>query len=213
MFFCRDRLGITSGVEFLQVEDVGRFRFPKPQRVDGFVLVAGDGHVVRHGKQVVRADPTTAGRTGGVVITFGMSVELDRLGVLGTLDLPRVAVAQPVIGGFDLAAILDLLVEHAKLVSNPVSGDGQFEVRATVEKARSQSSQAAVAQTRVQFLLFHFLELQTVVMQGSANRCIEIQVLNRVVQRATEQELERKIVDAAALGLGESITRVSPVLA
>lgn len=98
------------------------------------------------------------------------SIELDRVHDVHALNLPRVAVDQPVVRKLDLIAILDLLVEHpvrvpAPLVSCIWEGKAEKKVspeavapgrvvvaREAVHEARRQAAQPAIAQTRVAFL-------------------------------------------------------------
>jgi hypothetical protein len=71
----------------------------------------------------VGIDPAHHGATAVVLVKIGAATELDALGVLRALQLPGVAVTQPMVRLLDLVAVLDHLAEHPVLVAQPVALD------------------------------------------------------------------------------------------
>ena len=61
--------------------------------------------------------------------------------------------AQPGIGFLDLTPAGNILAKHSVLVANAVADHRQAERRTTVEKAGSESAEAAVAQSGIVLLL------------------------------------------------------------
>jgi hypothetical protein len=65
------------------------------------------------------------------------------------LELPRVAVLQPVVRGLFLAPVDDVLFEHAVVVANTVAAARQRQRRQRVEEAGGKTPQTAVTEARV----------------------------------------------------------------
>jgi len=56
-----------------------------------------------------------------------MPVDANVLGILGTDDFPRVSKLEPVVGAFDLMAIVEFLPEEPELVVDSVSDCGNIQ--------------------------------------------------------------------------------------
>ncbi len=119
-----DRVEVTAGIEFLEVELVRRRGRPQAQRIDDAVLIARDRDIVRNRQHVMRVGPRVARVAPGVLVGGRAATELDRLREFIALDFPRKTLTQPGIRLFDLVAIVDALPEHAVLVADPVADDG-----------------------------------------------------------------------------------------
>ena len=56
-----------------------------------------------------------------VGVVLGVAAPLDEVVHIGLGDLPWVSVDQPVVGLLDLPAVVDLLIENAELVTDPIA--------------------------------------------------------------------------------------------
>src|SRR5688572_25327689 len=74
-------------------------------------------------------------------------------------NLPRIAVAQPVVGRLGLVAVDDVLAEDAVLVTDSVAVEGKAERGRGVEEAGRQAAKTAVAEAGVALTLGESLEL------------------------------------------------------
>ena len=75
-------------------------------------------------------------------------------------QLPRIAVAQPLISDLDLPAVMDGLLEDAVLVANPVTDRRDLQRGEGVHVTRSQASQTAVSKARLLLGLEDRLQIQ-----------------------------------------------------
>ena len=115
-------LNVVTVVEELEVKVGGRLGRPQTHRVDRVVAVAGHRTVVRHGVDGVTVDPL-----GHVVLLDRAAKKVDRYHVLGSRLLPRIAVAEPIVGLLHLPALFDALREDAIVISKTVAVGGQAE--------------------------------------------------------------------------------------
>ena len=72
-------------------------------------------------------------------------------------DLPRVAVIEPVVGGLDLPAVVNLLVEDAEFVANAVTDGRALKGGQRFQVARCEPAKASVAQARLLFAGQHLV--------------------------------------------------------
>jgi hypothetical protein len=79
---------------------------PQAQRVDDVIAVAGDGHVVGHGQDVVRIDPLVRQAPGAAGVGDDAPAEAYFVDALGARYLPGVTVLQPLIGSLGLGAAM-----------------------------------------------------------------------------------------------------------
>ncbi len=121
-----DRARIAAGVEFLEVELVGRRRRPEAQRIHDVIAIARYRHIEGDRKHVVRIDPGKMFFTIGAGANTRPPTESDRLGKFESFHFPRKTFAQPGIGLFNLVAVFEALVKHPVLVADAVADDGQL---------------------------------------------------------------------------------------
>src|SRR5690606_17082129 len=96
----------------------------------------------------------------GVYPRFGLpdaigadkAAKADPVDGFGALELPGVALVEPVLGRLDLPAIVETLAEHAVLVADAVADCRDPQRRKRVEEARRQPAQAAIAKRRVRLV-------------------------------------------------------------
>ncbi len=138
----------------------------------------------------MRVEPAVALRAVFVAPYLAATAEAHPLGVLGALHLPRVAVSKPVIGLLDLAAVLDILPEHAVFIADAVPHHRQLQRGATIQEAGSEAPEAAVTESRVHLLFCQFLEIHTELLHRLAGRTADAEVQKGVSHGAPHQELE-----------------------
>ncbi len=150
------------------------------------------------------------GNAFGIPVELGAAVELDAAGMLGPFQLPGVALAQPVIGLLDLAAVLDALAEHAVLVADAVAHHRQLQGGATIEEAGRQPAEAAVAETGVVLVVDQLFQFQAQPAQHRLGSLAQAEIEQRVVERATHQEFQRQVVGVFGALLLVGIAGVLP---
>ena len=122
--------------------------------------------------------------------------QTDWIADLRPLELPGVAMPQPVVGRLDLAAVMDALREHAVAISQPVAERRQTERGEGVEKARCQAPETAIAQRSVRLALDDVFHRLAGPFGRLAQRLRQLERGHRVGQRAPHQELHRQVVHA-----------------
>lgn len=146
-----------------------------------------------------------------VVIVLGMPAKRHATGVFRPLDLPRVAIAQPVVGVLDLIAILDVLAEHAVLVMNAIAHHRQVQRGAAVHEARGEPTQTAVSQAGVGFFFGEVFQRLAKTVQGLARLVVQPQIEHMVGQRTPDQEFQRQVIGATLARLVARNIGVHPV--
>ena len=142
---------------------------------------------------------------------IGVAAEahVDRL--VGALDLPGEAVAQPRVGQFDLLAVDDALVEEAVLVADAAPVPRQLQGRHGIDEARRQAPQAAVAQARVRLHGDDVVQVEAQIGQGAARQLLHMAVQQVRVQQPSQQELDAEIIDLLRLFRVIAVLRGNPV--
>ena len=118
---------------------------------------------------------------------------------------PRFLVGQPVIRGFDLLAVLvELLLEDAVLVLDAVAECRHAQGSEGVDEAGGQTTQTAVAQTRLVFGVDDFLRVEAQSLHGLIELVGETGVEQCVLQLLAHQELGGQVTD----GLGVAVDHI-----
>ena len=147
--FLRDSFGVTTGIEFFEIELIRGCRFPQSQRIDRIVAVAGNRNIIGNRKHVTAANPKYAIDAVLIDDSLGAPAEMNNLCELLTLQFPGVAVPKPVIGVFHLEAIFDVLTEHAIFVTNAVTDNRKLKSGTTVHETGGQTAETAIPQAGV----------------------------------------------------------------
>ena len=207
-----ERADVVAAVEVLQRQRVVGARRPQPQRVDVLAAPAGDRGVVGDRADAVGRAPDRADRAVGLGDDVDAAAEADLVGDFRPLEFPRIAGGEPVLGQFELPAVLERLAEDAVVVADPVAVRRDLQRRHALHEARGEPTEAAVAQRRVGLELAQPVEVDAELGQSLPRRCREAEVPQRVEQQAADQELEREVVDAlAAVAIGPP-RRVHPAV-
>ena len=85
--------------------------------------------------------------------------EADGVDDVGSLDLPGVSVLEPVVGHFNLFAVLDHLLEDTVIVADTVSPGGDLKRGQTVEETSGETAETTVAEAGVALLIVEVLKL------------------------------------------------------
>ncbi len=192
-----DRLDIIALIEFLQVKIPGGARRPQAQIGHIVIAITGNRHVIGHGDHRLGVEPFTAAMAVLVFNALAAAVKFDLVNHIGALELPRIAVAQPVVGMLDLLAVPDGLREQAKIITHPVAetritmGDHGFQI------TRRQTAQTAIAKRRVMLDLDQGVQILPQTGQRIAHLALYPQIKQVLVQLPPEQIFHRKIIDPA----------------
>jgi hypothetical protein len=138
-----------------------------------------------------------------VAAGFGAAVKSDRQHVVAPLDLPRVAVAPPVVGLLALIPVVDHLVKYAVVIADAIPVAGQVATGNGVHIARCQAAQATVAQAGIPLFLFEFVQVEPHLRKGLARLLLHAQADQVVLQKAARQELQGEKIDPFGQGVVE----------
>ena len=98
-----------------------------------------------------------------------------------------------------LPAVLDGLLEHAVLISQAVADGRELHGGHRVQEACCQTSEPAVTQAGIGFLLEHSEPIEFLVFDGLLRERIEQKVRHIVGERPADEKLHREIVDAVSV--------------
>ncbi len=127
-------------------------------------------------------------------------------------EIPRIAVAQPVVRMLHLVAVLDALDEHAVLVADPVSIARQAHGRHGIEKAGGKPAEPAIAQGSVRLQLAEAVDIKLEIRKRFPAFLIEAHVQQAVRKQTAGQELQGKIIDTLGIGLVVAAHGLHPAL-
>ena len=184
---------VVALVEFFHV-DAGGFRTPQTQHADAAAVLAGDVHVIRHGVDRFGADDVDA-----VVLVVPALGDLPLKGhgerfIVALLE-PDFAARQPEVRQLRLPAVHEFLLENAVFIEDRIARGVIALRRQTVEIARGQATEAAVSEARIRFAFVESVELDAVILQSLGEYVCQIQIVQRVLERASHQELHAEIND------------------
>ncbi len=91
--------------------------------------------------------------TGFGFVLDHVTVKFNLVGRFWALEFPDVAIAQPIVGVFNLLAVFYGLLKHAVFVTDAVTGRRDCHGGHGVQETGCQTSQTTVTQGRV---VFHF---------------------------------------------------------
>ena len=125
-----------------------------------------------------------------------MSAEADLEGALAPLELPRIAVVEPVFRKLDLPAVGDLLAEHAVGIAYAVAMRRYVDGRHRFHETGGQPAQAAIAERRVRLEAGNHVQFNAERLQGRAHVFQKSEIGESVPHQTPYQELERQIINA-----------------
>ena len=130
-------------------------------------------------------------------IPFGVAAELNFEGVFRPLQRPGIAEAEPFVGGLNLPAVANLLIEDAVLIADAVADGGNVEGGEGIHEAGGKTAEAAIAEAGFGFLLDERFEIEAELAHGLFGFFVDAEVDEVVGQMRTGEELGREIADDA----------------
>ena len=171
----------------------GRLGRPEPERVYRPSAIADDRRVVCHSVDLFGRDPLEY--VASVLPDhLDLATEVDGVGQVAPLDLPWIAILEPVVRLLDLPAVPDLLVEDSVVVSDSIAICRNLERRETVEEAGGQTTESSVAKPCIRLLVDEVLQLVAEGRKRLPDRLLESEVDDVVRHRPAHQELKREVV-------------------
>jgi hypothetical protein len=136
-----------------------------------------------------------------------MAAELDIEGDRRARDLPRVAVAQPLVRALDLPAVADLLVEDAELVTDAVADRRDLQRRERFHVAGREPTEPAVAEARLPLVVDQPVEIEPEALHRPAHFAPDAEVEQVRAEVRPEQELGREVAHGARRESGQACSR------
>ncbi|MNO95887.1 hypothetical protein D3C76_875410 [compost metagenome] len=189
------RAEVITRIEALQVQLFQRPCAPQAQGIDAGTAPADYWRVISHRPHRLAGPPDLARLALGVDHGLDTTAEADRVDHLGTLELPRVAEVQPVLGLLLLPAVDHRLPEQAVLVADAVTVGGNAQGRHALHEARRQTAQATIAERCIRFQQADSLEIDVQPFQGLARNIQQAQVAQAVIQQPTNEKFQGKVID------------------
>jgi len=132
-----------------------------------------------------------------VGVGFSAAAQFNFEGIFGALKGPRVAEAQPMVGGFHLPAVANLLVEDSIFVSNAVTNGGNVKSGERIHEAGGETAEAAIAETGFFFLFDQDVEIDSELAHGLLCFVEDAEIDEVVGEVRPGEELGREIADDA----------------
>src|SRR5215467_9322509 len=144
----------------------------------------------------LRRVPGISGRAVLPMAHLDPSPKSDLDGDFGALKLPGIAGFKPVLWVFVLPAILHGLAEQSVVVANAISERRHRQRRHALHEAGSETAESAVAEGGVGLDGAQVVKINTEIGERGAHRLNQLEIGKGSEQLASEQELERQIIDA-----------------
>ena len=186
-----DSTVVITLVEYPEAKQARCLGLPQPQQAHCINAKTGDRCIVGHAFDDALRNPANLPAAGVRCIHFRVTAQLDLEGILRPGNLPGVAQLQPVVGPFDLPAILQLLIEDAKLITNTVTDRRNLGGRQGVHITGGQPPQSTITQTRFFLLLEQLIDIDIKPCEGLLNGIAETQVDHVVREMGAGQVFSR----------------------
>ena len=184
---------------------------PEAQDADSLAVLAGDHHIIGYGVDFLRVlyiDAVIA--VLPVIDDFAFEADIDAL--LLARDEPNFAAGKPEIGHLGLPAVNKLLLEDTVFIENGVAHSKISIGCKRIEIARRETAETAVAETRVRLAVIELVELYAEIFECLLHNGNEIEVIERVLERASHEELHAHIVHALRAALFAALFKLMPTL-
>ena len=207
-----ERGGVVAAVERIEADRVDRLRAPQAERVHPFAAPADHRRVEGDGENLLLRLPQLAGRVVDEESGLDRAAEADVVVRLAALELPQIAVRQPVFGQFDLLAVLDLLVEQPVHIADAVAVGRNPDRRHGLHEAGGEAPEAAIAEGGVGLEVGDGVEVDAEAAQRRPHRLDQAEIGDRVAEQSPDQELDRKIVHTLRAGPVGAAGRIHPAV-
>ncbi len=199
----REGADMVAAVERFQHQRVGGTRRPQAQRVDELTAPAEHGGVVSDRDHGFHGMPGGLGQPVPGAGAIDRAAEADQVADVGPGEFPRIAEGEPGFGIFLLPPVADDLAEHAVVIADAVAVGGDRQRRHAVHVAGGEPAEAAIAQGGVRLHLAQAVEIDVQLGERGTHLIDEVEIAQRVVEQAADEEFQREIVNAlAALCVG-----------
>ncbi len=188
-----DRSDEIAAAELLKIERVRGGGAPQTQRIDRLAAIAN------HRPVIGDADEGRGGVWNHAQLAcaqFKRAAERYWDALRRTHDLPGIRVIEPVIRALFLPAVANLLLKDAVLVAQSIAHRGQLHRRHRVEEAGGETTETAIAQSRVGLLVKDLPALTAVCAETRPHYGIEQEVHHIVAKRTADEKLDRDLIDA-----------------
>ena len=135
-----------------------------------------------------------------VVHRLGAAVEPDDLEVIGSGELPRVAVKRPVIGKLNLLAILEGLLEDPELIPDAIAHRRHVQGGQRVQQAGGQPAQPPVPQPGLHIQLLQLPGGEPGPGHGLAGQPGGAGIQRVLAELAAQHVLRRQVIDELRVG-------------
>lgn len=184
---------------------------PETQDADALAVLAGDHHIVGNGVNLLRVlyiDAVIA----VLPAVDNIALEADVNALLLARNEPYLAAGEPEIGHLGLPAVNELLLEDTVFVENGVAHAEIAVGCQSVEITRRKAAQTAVAETRVRLAVIELVELYAEILERRLHDGDEVEIIERVLERAPHEELHAEIVYALRAALLAALFKLMPAL-
>ena len=128
------------------------------------------------------------------------------------LELPWIAVGEPVFRHFDLLTVLDLLLEKPMLVADAITIGRDIDARHALHEAGGEPAEAAIAQRRIGLERFDQIEVDIEALERLRDGFDEAEIAHRIAQEAADEEFEREVIDPLGAPCVGIARRIHPVI-
>ena len=190
---------------------LGALCAPETQDADALAVLAGDHHIVGNGVNLLRVlyiDAVIA----VLPAVDDIALEADVNALLLARNEPHLAAGEPEIGHLGLPAVNELLLEDSVFVENGVAHAEIAVGCERIEIARRETAETAVAETRVRLAVIELVELDAEILECLLHDGDEIEVIERVLERAPHEELHAHIVHALRAALFAALFKLVSAL-
>src|ERR1700742_2295909 len=147
-----------------------------------------------------------------LVLVLDAASEMHMIGDFRPLEFPGVAEREPDVGIFLLPAVAEDLPEQAEIVADAVADRGDRKRRHALHEAGGEPSEAAIAERRVRLALPQLRQPRTDIAERGLEYLQEAHIVQRVAEQATDQKLEREVIDPLAAGVVALFLRHQPAM-
>ncbi len=184
-----------TGVESVELERIRRTGRPQAERVHVLAAPADYRRVVADRLDGFGRMPDVPGPLVFALDHFDPAAEADGVVDLWPLELPGVAVGEPVFGRLLLPAAANDLAEQTVVVADAVAVRGDAERRHAVHETGGEASEAAVAERGVRFDAAELGQIDAELLERLGHRFRDTEIGHRVEQKTADQEFQRQVVD------------------
>ena len=193
---------MVAGVEFIEQDRVDGLGFPQAQRIDALAPPARDRRVIGGGDDAFARPPVHLMRSGLLPLRrIDASAKADLVARLAPLELPGIAMRQPVFGQFHLPAIADFLPEHAVHIADAIAISRHVHRRHAFHETSRQPTQATIAQRGVGLQRGDDVNIDTQRRQRGLKIVQHFHVGCSVAHQPADQEFQAEIINPPPLRL------------